>query len=482
MNSKILIIGLLFILNNAYANHCNQESWRQAQLVQSDMVKSQRALQLLERDFNEKFSFFEDRLDDEAGFAILKAIEHQATEVILTSREALVNWENLAFSCSGRNQRVADNYLSKIRERLNITNSKDHILYCGTNSSIERCKLVFLERSINDEKVKFFENLINQEGLDTDFINERTGLSLLSRAIKDNQNKIVQKLIELGADINIRTVTGEGNETSVELTPVQFAARKGNIEAIELLVNAGADLTLITEWGNEELNFSDFAIDMARSSSLGLEGSLNTEKAIKLLELAYSHGPTPRHYSQDNVKVIQSRLLNKLRAPLSINTRKMNLNEAHEFLQQNLLGLRSFTPFDQSLSTYEVVGYHHNNSCSFGLVVEVTQGRRYGRPRSFFKTFVVDLSNIRHVSYEEQSYSSDSQFKSLKLRISGKNIYTGSLGSRFYQDLSSIDLEMIDRLSTRSVSSESLPLSQSQYKTNYLNIDNAIKRLRRLCR
>lgn len=66
-------------------------------------------------------------------------------------------------------------------------------------------------------------------------INERSsenGWTALMFAINNGSAKIVDVLIESGADVNIEDLNG--------LTPIKFARRTGNKEIVSLLLKAGA--------------------------------------------------------------------------------------------------------------------------------------------------------------------------------------------------------------------------------------------------
>ncbi|QDV21307.1 Ankyrin repeat protein [Gimesia panareensis] len=93
--------------------------------------------------------------------------------------------------------------------------------------------------------------------------------TLLHAAAYDGQLSIVQKLISLGADLNVREISGR--------TPLHHAANHGHINVIDALVTAGANLEARDNTGYTPLMWAK----ISRAGSTEQKGDL----VKKLLEL-----------------------------------------------------------------------------------------------------------------------------------------------------------------------------------------------------
>jgi ankyrin repeat protein len=70
------------------------------------------------------------------------------------------------------------------------------------------------------------------------------GATPLLWAVRCGNYRLLELLIEHGADINVRNLASHGG-----VTPLHEAVMAGDHAATKILVNAGADLTLKTEGG-----------------------------------------------------------------------------------------------------------------------------------------------------------------------------------------------------------------------------------------
>ena len=71
---------------------------------------------------------------------------------------------------------------------------------------------------------------------------EKTGQNALMAAVLNNRENTTQALILRGAEVNVQ-------EQSMGLTPLMWAARNGNAQITEWLLEAGADPDVRNHWG-----------------------------------------------------------------------------------------------------------------------------------------------------------------------------------------------------------------------------------------
>ena len=93
-----------------------------------------------------------------------------------------------------------------------------------------------------------------------ELIEEKRGKTLeiidppdLFEAIKRNDLKTVQSLIEKGADVNIHLKAVRENTTYILATPLMKASIDGHIEIAQLLIEKGADINAINDHGETPL-------------------------------------------------------------------------------------------------------------------------------------------------------------------------------------------------------------------------------------
>ena len=93
---------------------------------------------------------------------------------------------------------------------------------------------------------------VNEKSKVTD--RDRTGDTPLHTAAASGDVALVQKLIERGADVNARVVSGEVYSSEWGSTPLHFAARDGNVAIAEALIKAGASTTAVDARGATPLH------------------------------------------------------------------------------------------------------------------------------------------------------------------------------------------------------------------------------------
>ncbi|OGB84173.1 hypothetical protein A3F66_04490 [candidate division TM6 bacterium RIFCSPHIGHO2_12_FULL_32_22] len=74
-------------------------------------------------------------------------------------------------------------------------------------------------------------------------LDESTMNEILFDAVRQGRNEIITLLIELGADIDHAKGVERGGMMSVTITPLLIAAMNNNVDAVHLLLSAGADVT-----------------------------------------------------------------------------------------------------------------------------------------------------------------------------------------------------------------------------------------------
>jgi ankyrin repeat protein len=97
------------------------------------------------------------------------------------------------------------------------------------------------------DDVAKFSTLVNKENINTCYQNENTSYSLLALSIKLNSKQAFQKLIDEKADLE-RVCDGK--------TPLMFAAKYGNLELAEKLLEHGARKETKTEKGYTALDYA----------------------------------------------------------------------------------------------------------------------------------------------------------------------------------------------------------------------------------
>jgi ankyrin repeat protein len=70
----------------------------------------------------------------------------------------------------------------------------------------------------------------------------------LIQAVQNNQLSIVQSLLAIGANVNVRDKNAQGH-----LTPLMIAARQANAKMVRLLLDSGADLYMLDSYSGDSV-------------------------------------------------------------------------------------------------------------------------------------------------------------------------------------------------------------------------------------
>ena len=106
-------------------------------------------------------------------------------------------------------------------------------------------------------------NTINANTNPVDRVNPTTkNVAPISLAVAQNDYQTVKRFLELGSDIEVKDKT-------VGMTPIMYAARYNNVKLLQLLVENGAD-------SNEKSKIGLTALEYAKLSS--------ADAAVKFLE------------------------------------------------------------------------------------------------------------------------------------------------------------------------------------------------------
>jgi len=108
--------------------------------------------------------------------------------------------------------------------------------------------------------------LLVEKGANLGAYSEYFGMTPLHLAVEyDNDPTVIQAMITAGAEINAR-------EEVWGRTPLHVAAGRGNLEAVKLLLEAGADASILTSKG---LSASDLAFKSGSRDKLAIVQLLN---------------------------------------------------------------------------------------------------------------------------------------------------------------------------------------------------------------
>jgi ankyrin repeat protein len=129
--------------------------------------------------------------------------------------------------------------------------------------------------------------------------------TLLHLAILNNQDDVVRILIEMGADINIRS--------SKKFTALHFAARVDNVDIITLLLDKGMSVNVTNKWGQTPLHSA------ARSGSLRATKVLFRRGAA--IDKTDRDGSTSLIYAARNLKMEVVRFLVENGADVNVSSR-----------------------------------------------------------------------------------------------------------------------------------------------------------------
>ncbi|KAL7063486.1 hypothetical protein AAHC03_0464 [Spirometra sp. Aus1] len=114
------------------------------------------------------------------------------------------------------------------------------------NQRLEYLQYIRLVKSVNDGDVNMIKRIVSYgvPGI-IDYFSAKLGAHPLGFAAKRNDCKILQCLLELGADINGADDNGQN--------ALMYAAENGNVEALELLINMDANINMRNKNGESKL-------------------------------------------------------------------------------------------------------------------------------------------------------------------------------------------------------------------------------------
>jgi ankyrin repeat protein len=144
-------------------------------------------------------------------------------------------------------------YLSKKQEMISYIKKQYHDIFDANTKRLAKKKLLnkgipFTPDCFGTYIAKNKSQICNlflQGGIDINSRDEN-GTPMLNIAVRNDNEAFVQKLIDLGADINI--VSEDRG-----YTPVMDAVWRGNLDITKLLVNKGAELNTINKEGQTNL-------------------------------------------------------------------------------------------------------------------------------------------------------------------------------------------------------------------------------------
>jgi ankyrin repeat protein len=102
-------------------------------------------------------------------------------------------------------------------------------------------------KAVKKNNVKQVVSFINN-GLDVNVIDNKNGWSALHYASEKGYTKMVQILLENGANVDIRNYKGQ--------TPLHIAAKKGNVEIVKILLSYGADPEAKDNYDKRPIDYS----------------------------------------------------------------------------------------------------------------------------------------------------------------------------------------------------------------------------------
>lgn len=116
-------------------------------------------------------------------------------------------------------------------------------------------------------------SLALSKGLDVSArIDESSGMSLLHFAILSNSSGIIRELLRAGADIEADSAAGTPLYAALmfSVNELNDSRRESKGKIVDLLLEAGADVNVLNEWGDSPLNVASsgrnvgFCLEMAR--------------------------------------------------------------------------------------------------------------------------------------------------------------------------------------------------------------------------
>ena len=151
------------------------------------------------------------------------------------------------------------------------------IKLCGLNS-YNKSGWTLLQKAVNDNDTNMVEFLISN-GADLNKTSNGNGYTALELAVANDRGVIAKKLLEAGADPNVNIAIGDtalnealkagANNSTIELLlqygaklntlrscvceAVLAAAQKGSIERLSMLIDGGADVNAVNSRGNSAL-------------------------------------------------------------------------------------------------------------------------------------------------------------------------------------------------------------------------------------
>jgi ankyrin repeat protein len=114
-----------------------------------------------------------------------------------------------------------------------------------------------------------------------------SGYTPLHRAAERGDLAAVQRLIQLGADVNVQVRSEEGYSSEWGNTPLHYAAREGHVEVIEFLLDNYANVNATNHRGQSPLHR---AVRHPEAASTLVEN-------LALVDVPDSQGQTPLHWA-----------------------------------------------------------------------------------------------------------------------------------------------------------------------------------------
>lgn len=141
---------------------------------------------------------------------------------------------------------------------------------------------------------KIFDPLLKQKivTFDRDAVEQKGALVLLV-ASSIGDKKGVELLLQLGVNINIKNEAG--------LTPLMMASISRNIETAKFLIDSGADVNVVDNWGNTALLYSD-SVEITR---LLLESQRLTTLEQRGVHYVAGHTPLLKAVYRGSIQQVQ---------------------------------------------------------------------------------------------------------------------------------------------------------------------------------